>query len=265
MEKYLGTAIKKGNREVFMLVCPECGAETACMKDNHDAIGWSHCCGCHSRLTVDRKDCHIGQFATIYPGTVIGLQCYIDDGAIVGRAPKSAAISRRQVRAALPPLTMGNECLISANAIVYRGTTLGNQVMVGDLASVREDVRVGDRSVIGRLVMVEPHTVIGADVVVQTGTHITADAVIEDKVFFGDEVSTSNDNSMRRGTPNYKGPHIKFGARIGSNATILPGIVIGEQAVVAAGAVVTHDVPDRKVVMGCPAKVVRDVPESELI
>ena len=83
--------------------------------------------------------------------------------------------------------------------------------------------------------------------------------------YFVRKFSTNNGNYMGRGTGDYKGPHIKMGARIASNSTLLPYIVIGEQAVVAAGAVVTHDVPDKKLVMGVPARVIRDVPEDELL
>lgn len=208
---------------------------------------------------------YIGHNVVIHEGTRIGDNTFIDDGCILGRMPRSGAAARRKVQQALPPLKIGNDCVISAQAILYAGTKIGNQVMVGDLASIRESIVLGNKVIVGRLVMVEPHTKVGNNVVIQTGTHITGDAIIEDEVYFGDEVSTSNDNAMRRGPGIYKGPHIKRGARIGSNSTLLPGVVIGEEALVAAGAVVTRDVPDRKIVMGVPAKPVRDVPESELL
>jgi len=208
---------------------------------------------------------YVGHNVVIHEGTKIGNNVYIDDGSILGRMPKSGASSWRKVQKELSPLEIGDDTVISVNAILYRGTRIGKQVLVGDLASVREQNEVGDRSIIGRLVMVEPRTKIGVGVVVQTGTHITGDAIIEDNVFFGDEVSTSNDNTMARGKPTYKGPHIKRGARIGSNSTLLPGVVIGEEAVVAAGALVSRDVPDRKIVMGVPARVVGDVPQDELL
>lgn len=210
---------------------------------------------------------YIGHNVVIHEGTKIGRNVYIDDGSILGRMPKSGVSSTRKAQKKLPPLEIGNECVVSAQVILYTGTKIGNQVLVGDLASVRENNVIGDRVIIGRLVMIEPHTKIGNGVIIQTGTHITGDAVIEENVFFGDEVSTSNDNYMGRGPKGYKfkGPYIKRGARIGSNATLLPGVVIGEEAEVAAGAVVTHDVPARKVVIGVPARVVRDVREEELI
>ncbi len=208
---------------------------------------------------------YIGHNVVIHEGTIIGKDTWVDDGAILGRIPRSGAAARRKAQQTLTPLEIGNSCVIGAQAIVYTGTKIGDEAMVGDLASIRENNIIGNRSIVGRLVMMEPNTKVGNNVVIQTGTHITGDAVIEDDVFLGDEVSTSNDNAMHRGVGEYKGPHIKRGARIGSNSTLLPGVVIGEEAVVAAGAVVTHDVPDRKVVMGVPAKVVRDVLKNELL
>lgn len=208
---------------------------------------------------------YIGHNVVIHEGTELGNNAYVDDGSILGRMPRSGASTRRKVQGVLPPLTVGDDCVISAQAILYVGTRIGNQVMVGDLASIRENNIIGNGVIVGRLVMIEPFTKIGNNVIIQTGTHITGDAIIEDGVYFGDEVSTSNDNAMRRGPGIYKGPHIKKWARIGSNATLLPGVVIGEEAVVAAGALVSRDVPARKVVMGVPAKVIRDVPKDELL
>ena len=208
---------------------------------------------------------YIGHNVVIHEGTRIGNNTFIDDGCILGRTPRSAASSRRKADKDLPPLEIGEACVISACVILYRGTKIGDQVMIGDFASIRENIAIGNQTIVGRLVMVEPYTKVSNNVVIQTGTHITGDAIIEDDVYFGDEVSTTNYNDMGRGSRIYKGPHIKRGARVGSNSTLLPGVLIGEQAIVAAGAVVTHDVPDRKVVMGVPARVVRDVSENELL
>lgn len=208
---------------------------------------------------------YVGHNVVIHEGTRIGNSVYIDDGSVLGRMPRSGASSRRKTTQELPPLEIGDDCIIGVNAILYAGTKVGNQVLVGDMASIRELNTIGDRCIIGRLVMLEPRNEIGFHVVIETASHICGDMKIEDHVFMASEISTNNGNYMGRGSGVYKGPHIKMGARIASNSTLLPYVVIGEQAVVAAGAVVTRDVPDRKVVMGVPAKVVRDVPENELL
>lgn len=94
-------------------------------------------------------------------------------------------------------------------------------------------------------------------------THITGNMVIEDHVFISTLVATTNDNAMGKGgiydEEREKGPYIKQGATIGAAANILPGVVIGNDAVIGAGSVVTKDVPERKVVMGIPARIIKDV------
>jgi acetyltransferase-like isoleucine patch superfamily enzyme len=209
---------------------------------------------------------YIGHNVVIHEDTKIGTGTFIDDGSILGRMPRSGALSRKKASKDLPPLELGKDCVISAHVILYRGTKVGNEVMIGDFVSIREQNAIGDESIIARLISMEPRTTIGKRVRTAAVTHLTSDMIIEDDVFIGSHISTTNDNKMGRGIAGvYKGPHIKRGARIGSNATLLPGIVIGEQAVVAAGALVSRDVPPKKVVMGVPAKVVRDVPENELL
>ena len=209
---------------------------------------------------------YIGHNVVIHEDTKVGKGTFIDDGSLLGRVPRSGALSRKKATKDLPPLEIGDECVISAHVILYRGTKIGNEVMIGDLVSIREQNVVGDKSIIARLISTEPRTIIGKRVRTAAVTHLTSDMIIEDDAFIGSHISTTNDNKMGRGIAGvYRGPHIKRGARIGSNATLLPGIVIGEEAVVAAGALVSRDVPARKIVMGVPAKVVRDVPEDELL
>ena len=209
---------------------------------------------------------YIGHNVVIHEDTKVGNGTFIDDGSILGRVPRSGALSRKKATKDLPPLEVGKDCVISAHVILYRGTKVGNEVMIGDFVSIREQNVIGDKSIIARLISTEPRTIIGKRVRTAAVTHLTSDMIIEDDAFIGSHISTTNDNKMGRGIAGvYKGPHIKRGARIGSNATLLPGVVIGEEAVVAAGALVSRDVPARKVVMGVPAKVIRDVPKDELL
>lgn len=206
----------------------------------------------------------LGHNVVIHEGTRIGRNVHIDDGSVLGRVPRSGVSSYRKASQELTPFEMGDDCTVGANAVLYRGVRIGNQVLIGDLASIREINVIGDRSIIGRQVTIEPNTKIGNHVMIHDGTHITGDAIIEDDVFMGNEVSTTNDNKMARVKVEYRGCHIRKRSRIGSNATILPGITIGEDCVVAAGSVVTKDVPDHKVVMGVPARIVGNVPSEEI-
>ncbi len=92
--------------------------------------------------------------------------------------------------------------------------------------------------------------------------------MLEDDVFVAPGVTTTNDNFMGRTEQRralMKGPTIRRGARVGGAAVLCPGVEIGEEAFVGAGAVVTKDVAPRTVVVGNPARVIRDVPDDELI
>lgn len=203
---------------------------------------------------------YIGHNVVIHEGVKIGNDCHIDDNSVLGRMPKTGAFSKNKIAGELPALEIGDGCVISACAVIYQGTKIGNGVMIGDLVSIREKNIIGDETIIGRMVTMEPRTIIGRKVRTAAVTHLTSDMIIEDGVFVGSHISTTNDNTMGQGAGGrYKGPHFKRGSRIGSNSTFLPGVVVGEDAVVAAGAVVTKDVPPKKLVMGVPARIMRDI------
>ena len=157
---------------------------------------------------------------------------------------------------------------VHPSAIVFAGSELGARVIVGDSACVRERCRVGDDVVIGRGSLVENDTTIGALTKIQAHAYITAYSTLEEQVFIAPCVVTTNDNFMGRTERRHeliKGPTIRRGARVGGGAVICPGVEIGEEAFVGAGAVVTKDVPPRTVVVGNPARVLRDVAEDELL
>ena len=111
---------------------------------------------------------------------------------------------------------------IGSNVVIYRGTSLARDVLVADLASIRERVTIGESTIVGRAVTIEPKTSIGRRVTIQTASYITSDMVIEDEVFIGPCCSSSNDKYMGRSNYVHQGPIIKKRARIGNNATLLP-------------------------------------------
>ena len=198
---------------------------------------------------------------------MLGEGCRILDGAVVGKQP---SLSPRSTAAQenLPPLELGAGTVVSTGAIVFAGTRIGERVIVGDQACVRERCEVGDDVVIGRGALVENDTTIGALTKIQAMAYITAYSTIEEQVFIAPCVQTTNDNFMGRTERRHelvKGPTIRRGARVGGGAVLCPGVEIGEEAFVGAGAVVTKDVPARKIVVGNPARVLRDVPEDELL
>ena len=209
----------------------------------------------------------IAETAVVYPGVELGDDVVIGDYAVVGKQPvlgKRSTASRGE----LPPLVVGDGGAILAGAVVFAGTTLGVGVIVGDQACVRERCELGDEVVIGRGSHVENDTSIGARTRVQANAYVTAYSTLEEDVFIAPCVVTTNDNYMGRTEKRHalrRGPTVRRGARIGSGAVLLPGVEIGEEAFVGAGAVVLHDVPARAVVVGNPARKIRDVPDDELL
>jgi acetyltransferase-like isoleucine patch superfamily enzyme len=209
----------------------------------------------------------ISPSAIVYPGTVIGEGCRILDGAVVGKQPSLSARSTTK-REELAPAELGAGTVVSTGAIVFAGARIGARVIVGDQACVRERVTVGDDVVIGRGSLIENDTTVGALTRIQAMAYITAYSTLEDNVFIAPCVQTTNDNFMGRTEKRHasmKGPTIRRGARVGGGAVLCPGVEIGEEAFVGAGAVVVRDVPPRVVVVGNPARVLRDVAEEELL
>jgi acetyltransferase-like isoleucine patch superfamily enzyme len=205
--------------------------------------------------------------AVVYPGTVLGEGVRVLEYAVVGKQPVLSPRSTAK-REDLPPAELGEGTVVSTGAIVFAGTRIGAGVIVGDQACVRERVTLGDNVVVGRGTLVENDTTVGALTKIQADAYITAYSTLEENVFVAPCVITTNDNFMGRTERRrklIKGPTIRRGARIGGGATLCPGVEIGEEAFVGAGAVVIADVPPRAVVVGNPARHIRDVPEEELL
>jgi len=192
----------------------------------------------------------------------------IGDHSILGKAPMRASNSALRPGGPLKPLAVGDHCLIGAGVVLYQGCTLASHVMVADLATVREEVTVGIRTIVGRGAAVENACTIGAYCKLETNAYITAYSTLEDYVFVAPGVLTSNDNFVGRTKKrfkHFKGVIARRGARIGVGAIILPGKVLGEDALIAAGSVVTRDVPARQVWARNPARFFRNVPKAQLL
>jgi acetyltransferase-like isoleucine patch superfamily enzyme len=209
----------------------------------------------------------VADSAIVYPGTVLGDGCRILDYAVVGKQPTLGSRSTAK-QEELPPLELGPGTVVSTGAIVFAGSRVGARVVIGDQACVRERCDVGDDVVIGRGALVENDSTVGALTRIQADAYITAYSMLEDNVFIAPRVITTNDNFMGRTEKRHalrRGPTIRRGARVGAGAVLCPAVEIGEEAFVGAGAVVVTDVPPRVVVVGNPARVLRDVAADELL
>ncbi|MGO9488770.1 MAG: DapH/DapD/GlmU-related protein [Solirubrobacteraceae bacterium] len=206
-----------------------------------------------------------GAYVVVHDGTSIGIACTIGDHAVLGRRPKLAPHSA--AAGTVGPLVLESGVSVGVGAIVFAGASVGIGAILGDQTFVRERSRIGIGTVIGRGSVVDNDVTVGDWVRVQTNVYLTAATVVEDDVFLGPGVITSNDDTMGRHEPSSPpaGAVLRRACRVGAGVVLTPGIEIGEEAYVAAGAVVTRDVPARGVAMGVPARVVREVGEEDLL
>jgi acetyltransferase-like isoleucine patch superfamily enzyme len=204
--------------------------------------------------------------AIVYPGTVLGEGVRVLENAVVGKQPSLGAASTAK-RDPLPPAVIGAGTIISTAAIVFAGSTVGANCIVGDQSCIRERVEMADDCILGRGSLIENDTTIGAGTRIQANAYVTAYSTLEEDVFIAPCVVTTNDNFMGRTDRRrelMRGPTIRRGARIGGGAILCPAVEVGEEAFVGAGAVVTKDVPPRTVVVGSPARILREVDPAEL-
>jgi acetyltransferase-like isoleucine patch superfamily enzyme len=211
------------------------------------------------------QDASFGAHVVVHAGASIGDRCTIEDHAVLGKRPRLSASSGAQ--GAPGELVLADDVAVCAGAVVMAGASVGAGSILGDQSFVRERSSIGAGSVIGRGSVVDNDVQVGARVRVQTNVYLAAFTVVEDDVFVGPGVTISNDDTMSRHAPTMalSGATLRRACRVGAGAVLTPGVEIGEEAFVAAGAVVTRDVPARAVVMGVPARVVREVPDEDLL
>jgi UDP-2-acetamido-3-amino-2,3-dideoxy-glucuronate N-acetyltransferase len=210
--------------------------------------------------------CRIGHHVIIHDDTIIGDGSTIDDHAVLGKPPLRSRSMAVDPKGNLPALKLSDHVVVGTGAIIFRGSTVGENSLVADLASLRENVSIGGNTIIGRGVAVENAVKIGDSCKIEAGAFICAHTTIEDNCFVAPEVTLTNDNFLGRTEERklyYSGTTIRRGGRIGANATILPGKTVEAEGVAAAGSVVTKNIESGRIVAGVPAKDIKAVPENQ--
>ena len=161
------------------------------------------------------------------------------------------------------PSVLGDDCTIRGGTIIYDDVIVGDRFNTGHNALVREFTEIGDDVLVGTNTVIDGRTTIGSGVSLQTGVYIPSNTRVGNDVFIGPHAVLTNDPAPVRTETELAGPTIEDGVSIGANATILPDVTIGERSFVAAGAVVTRDVPAETLAVGVPASYQRLPPELE--
>lgn len=160
-----------------------------------------------------------------------------------------------------PGATIGKESFIRAGTTIFSNVRTGDRFKTGHNAMIRENTSIGNSVLVGTNVIIDGNVRIGNNVSIQGNVYIPTHVTIEDNVFIGPCAVLANDKYPVRGEYVAHGPTLRKGASIGANATLVPGVEIGEGSMVAAGALVTKDVPSWKLAIGCPAKIT-ELPEK---
>lgn len=178
------------------------------------------------------------QQSTLAPGLLLGAGADIGEGAILG-----------------------------ANVVIHARARIVRGARIGDHAQVREEATIGAGATVGSFCSVDPGVAVGDRASVQTRCYLARGTVVEEDVFIGPGVTLTNDDTMGRHSPDaeLRGALLRRACRVGGGVTVCPGIEIGEEAFVGAGAVVTRDLPARAVAVGVPARVIREVGEEDLL
>lgn len=202
----------------------------------------------------------------IYGASSIGKNCMIMENVIIGYPSNRVLDDLRShnmmiERYMFPGTKIGNNAVIRSNSTIYCDVNIGDNLRTGHNAMIREMTGIGNNVLVGTNTIIDGYTIIGNNVSIQGNVYIPTNTIIEDNVFLGPCCVLANDKYPVRVKYELQGPIIRKGVSVGANSTILPGVELGEGAMVGAGALVTRDVPPWTLAIGSPARIV-ELPEK---
>ncbi len=196
-----------------------------------------------------------------YGRNSIGRDSIILDNVQLGFPPTGRLLELRQVdlnleHADYEGTTIAENAIIRSNAVLYGGVRIGHHVRTGHHVLVRENTTIGDHVLIGTNTVIDNDCTIGSHVSLQSCVYIPTGTVLGDHVFLGPSATITNDRyPIRVENAPLEPARLEDGVSVGANAVIMPGVTVGEGAMVGAGAVVTRDVPAWHLAVGVPARV----------
>jgi len=192
----------------------------------------------------------------LYDNVALGTGSVIEDFCIIGAPPRGRTSGELAT-------TIGDGAVIRSHTVIYAGNVIGTNFQTGNKVNIRESNRIGNNVSVGTLSVIEHHVEIADNVRIHTQVFVPEFSVLEEGCWLGPNVVLTNAKYPL--SPGVKdqlaGPVIRKGAKIGANTTILPGVIVGENALVGAGSVVVRNVPPGAVVVGNPARVIRNISE----
>lgn len=177
-------------------------------------------------------------------------------GAVISLVPIPSGATKRKIAKEYVDTEIGENTVVYPGAVIYASVKIGKNCLICSNTVIREGCTIGDNCIIANGVTLNYGVTMGNNVKVMDNSHITGEMIIEDNVFISTLVATTNDNTMGKAKGHTcNPPTIRQGAVIGAGASILPGITIGKNAIVASGSVVTHNVLPNTRVIGIPARI----------
>lgn len=195
----------------------------------------------------------IAETAKIYPNVRIGKDAVVEDYCIIGAPYKGSLPGELTI--------IGDHAVIRTHTVIYSGNRIGDNFQTGNKTNIRELNTIGNNVSVGSLSVIEHHVIVEDDVRIHSQAFIPEYSVLKKRCWIGPNVVLTN--ALYPLSPGVKdtlrGPVIEESAKIGANATVLPGVIVGRNSLVGAGSVVTNNVEEDSIVAGNPARFIRKI------